>query len=399
MSNIKIYGQLENATTDNKLADASQIYDSSLQKFQEDINSQIVFKSEKGKANGVATLDGSGKIPTEQIPGAFDDVIEYENLQAFPQPGEKGKIYVALDTNVSYRWSGTTYIKVGSPLELGETSTTAYAGDKGRATTDKVNSHVENKANPHSVTKEQVGLSNVTNDSQVRRSEMGAASGVATLDENSKLIPSQLPDSISNDFAAIYEIMYNQHASVSISSNVSGNIIEKGVPRQVTINWNYVFNNKSTTPDSLQLKSGDTVLVGDKNVKTFTESISDTKPYSAVAVMKGVTKTAGVTISAYYPIYYGGSSKTALTSTDVLGFTKHSSIKSNPKGSYSFQVNSGQYAWICVPSGMVINKVTSNGFGVPMESLAVVAVDGKGNYNCYRSSETFISGMFNCVVE
>lgn len=228
---------------------------------------------------------------------------------------------------------------------------------------------------------------------------MGAASGVATLDENSKLIPSQLPDSISNDFAAIYEIMYNQHASVSISSNVSGNIIEKGVPRQVTINWNYVFNNKSTTPDSLQLKSGNTVLVGDKNVKTFTESISDTKPYSAVAVMKGVTKTAGVTISAYYPIYYGGSSKTALTSTDVLGFTKHSSIKSNPKGSYSFQVNSGQYAWICVPNGMVINKVTSNGFGVPMESLAVVAVDGKGNYNCYRSSETFISGMFNCVVE
>lgn len=227
MSNIKIYGQLENATTDNKLADASQIYDSSLQKFQEDINSQIVFKSEKGKANGVATLDGSGKIPTEQVPGAFDDVIEYENLQAFPQPGEKGKIYVALDTNVSYRWGGTTYIKVGSPLELGETSTTAYAGDKGKATTDKVNSHVINTANPHSVTKEQVGLSNVTNDSQVKRSEMGAANGVATLDGDSKLIPSQLPDSISSDFAAIYEIMYNQHASVSISSNVSGNIIEK----------------------------------------------------------------------------------------------------------------------------------------------------------------------------
>lgn len=169
MSNIKIYGQLENATTDNKLADASQIYDSSLQKFQEDINSQIVFKSEKGKANGVATLDGSGKIPTEQIPGAFDDVIEYENLQAFPQPGEKGKIYVALDTNVSYRWSGTTYIKVGSPLELGETSTTAYAGDKGRATTDKVNSHVENKANPHSVTKAQVGLDRVNNTSDAEK--------------------------------------------------------------------------------------------------------------------------------------------------------------------------------------------------------------------------------------
>lgn len=204
-------------------------------------------------------------------------------------------------------------------------------------------------------------------------------------------------EEIQGDLQDIYEVLYTQHSQVSLS--VSPTIIEKGIPTNITARWSTKFNNKSTTPDSLQLKSGDTVLVGDKNVKTFTESISDTKPYSAVAVMKGVTKTAGVTISAYYPIYYGGSSKTALTSTDVLGFTKHSSIKSNPKGSYSFQVNSGQYAWICVPSGMVINKVTSNGFGVPMESLAVVAVDGKGNYNCYRSSETFISGMFNCVVE
>lgn len=165
MSNIKIYGLLENATTDNKLAQTSQIYDETLQKFQSEINSQVILQSEKGKADGVATLDSSGKIPTEQIPGMFDDVVEFENFAAFPETGETGKIYVALDTNISYRWSGSTYIKVGSPLELGETSTTAYAGDKGKATTDKVNSHVSNTSNPHSVTKAQVGLGNVDNTS------------------------------------------------------------------------------------------------------------------------------------------------------------------------------------------------------------------------------------------
>lgn len=165
MSNIKIYGLLENATTDNKLAQTSQIYDENLQKFQSEINSQVILQSEKGKADGVATLDSSGKIPTEQIPGMFDDVVEFENFAAFPETGETGKIYVALDTNISYRWSGSTYIKVGSPLELGETSTTAYAGDKGKATTDKVNSHVSNTSNPHSVTKAQVGLGNVDNTS------------------------------------------------------------------------------------------------------------------------------------------------------------------------------------------------------------------------------------------
>ena len=253
--------------------------------------------------------------------------------------------------------------------------------------------------NPHKVTKADVGLGNVLDVAQIPASEKGAASGVATLDEHQKLTATQLPDSIANDFAAIYEIMYNQHATVSISTNVSGNIIEKGVPKSVTINWSYVFNGKPTTPDtSLQLKSGGSVLVSDKNTKTFTESISDTKAYQAVAVMKGVTKTAGVTVSAYYPIYYGSSAKTVLTSEDVLAFTKHGSIKSNPSGSYTFNVNEGHYAWICVPAGMTINKVTSSGFGVPMEPLATVAVTGKGNYNCYRSSGTFKAGPFNCVV-
>ena len=201
-----------------------------------------------------------------------------------------------------------------------------------------------------------------------------------------------------DEFSDLYKIMYNQHASVSVSSNVPGNIIEKGVPKAVTLSWNYIFNGASTTPDTLQLKSGQDVLVGDKGTKTYTDNIQDTKTYQVVSIMKGVTKTAGITINAYYPIYYGGSSKTTLTSDDVLAFTKHGSIKSNPSGSYNFQVDAGEYAWICVPAGMVINKVTSNGFGVPIEPLATVAVTGKGNYNCYRSSETFTSGMFSCVV-
>ena len=201
-----------------------------------------------------------------------------------------------------------------------------------------------------------------------------------------------------DEFSDLYKIMYNQHASVSVSSNVPGNIIEKGVPKAVTLSWNYIFNGASTTPDTLQLKSGQDVLVGDKGTKTYTDNIQDTKTYQVVSIMKGVTKTAGITINAYYPIYYGGSSKTTLTSDDVLAFTKHGAIKSNPSGSYNFQVDAGEYAWICVPAGMVINKVTSNGFGVPIEPLATVAVTGKGNYNCYRSSETFTSGMFSCVV-
>ena len=66
----------------------------------------------KGIANGYASLDGGGLIPSTQLPSYVDDVLEYTNLAGFPATGETGKIYVALDTNKIYRWSGATYIEV-----------------------------------------------------------------------------------------------------------------------------------------------------------------------------------------------------------------------------------------------------------------------------------------------
>ena len=94
--------------------------------------------SEKGVANGVATLDENGHIPSSQLPSYVDDVIE-GTLATFPETGEAAKIYVDTATNITYRWSGTQYTVIGSDLALGETASTAYAGDKGKATTDAVN--------------------------------------------------------------------------------------------------------------------------------------------------------------------------------------------------------------------------------------------------------------------
>lgn len=66
----------------------------------------------KGIANGYASLDGAGLVPSTQLPSYVDDVLEYTNLAGFPVTGTTGKIYVALDTNKIYRWSGTAYIEV-----------------------------------------------------------------------------------------------------------------------------------------------------------------------------------------------------------------------------------------------------------------------------------------------
>lgn len=75
--------------------------------------------AEKGVASGVATLDGNGKVPASQLPSYVDDVLEFANLAAFPAVGEAGKIYLDLDTEKTYRWSGSTYVMVSGGSEPG----------------------------------------------------------------------------------------------------------------------------------------------------------------------------------------------------------------------------------------------------------------------------------------
>jgi hypothetical protein len=71
--------------------------------------------SNKGISNGYAGLDGSGKVPSTQLPSYVDDVIEVANFAALPVTGETGKIYITIDNNKVYRWSGTVYVEISNP--------------------------------------------------------------------------------------------------------------------------------------------------------------------------------------------------------------------------------------------------------------------------------------------
>lgn len=100
-----------------------------------------------GQRNGVASLDEIGKIPTSQLPSYVSDVLEFPTFDKFPTTGEVNKIYIALDTNKTYRWGGTVYVEIGSSLALGETSETAYAGDKGKRNADNITALQSEKLN------------------------------------------------------------------------------------------------------------------------------------------------------------------------------------------------------------------------------------------------------------
>lgn len=121
-----------------------------------------------GLRNGVASLNEIGKIPTSQLPSYVSDVLEFASFDRFPTKGEVNKIYIALDTNKTYRWGGTVYVEIGSSLALGETSETAYAGDKGKRNADNITALQSEKLNRKS------GLS-VTPETLVYACEAGGA--------------------------------------------------------------------------------------------------------------------------------------------------------------------------------------------------------------------------------
>ena len=127
-----------------------------------------------------ADLDENGHVPASQLPSYVDDVLdgyyheglfytdaEHEN-QITP---ESGKVYVDVESNITYRWSGSAYVPIGSDLALGETASTAYRGDRGKIAYD----HSQIKTgNPHNTKASDIGYTD--------NKELGASNLQAAMD-------------------------------------------------------------------------------------------------------------------------------------------------------------------------------------------------------------------------
>lgn len=79
---------------------------------QETGNSTTKVMSQNAVRENFASLE-NGKVPKSQLPSYVDDVLEYNSKSEFPAEGEQGIIYVDKSTNLTYRWSGSTYIMIG----------------------------------------------------------------------------------------------------------------------------------------------------------------------------------------------------------------------------------------------------------------------------------------------
>ena len=79
--------------------------------------------SEKGQANGYASLDSNAKVPASQLPSYVDDVAEYANQASFPTTGETGKLYIDQANGDIYRWSGSSYVQINNAVSSADQAT------------------------------------------------------------------------------------------------------------------------------------------------------------------------------------------------------------------------------------------------------------------------------------
>lgn len=299
------------------------------------------------------------------------------------------KVYVlvGLDeynrTNIIHLWDGNDMVVMSERLFIGETTGTAYDGGKGKALADKVQKLSEDLLNEINARTEA--------DERLQQN-------INTVDDK---LDKEITDRTEGD-NSIWEVLYDQFIQIS-GFGVSPTIIEKGVSTDINISGRFLFAGNPLTPDTLTLKMNDKVignqpvnnLSGTKDTLTTT---NDRITYSVSITAHGVTRNTSAIVSAYYPCYFGHTTKTIIVGTDVLSFSKQS-IKSSPNGTYSMSdISQGEYVWLCIPSNFNINSVTSSGFSVPMEAAISVPVEGKGNYKCYRTSSSLVAGTFNFVI-
>ena len=262
------------------------------------VNKQIVLTPSEGDAQAItvpyatdaSTVNGkdvpeleNGKIPATYLPSYVDDVLEYEDLAHFPAEGEVGKIYVALDTSLIYRWGGSVYAEINQSLALGETEATAYRGDRGKIAYD----HSQSAHAPSNAEANQNAFSNITvGDTTI---EADSKTDTLTLEAGSNI--TLTPDASTDKVTITATDTTYSDATTSVSGLMSGSDKTKlnGIATGAEVNQNTFSNVKigSTTvaadskTDTLELEAGD-------NIELTPDSTNDKITVSGIPVTRTI---------------------------------------------------------------------------------------------------------------
>lgn len=205
---------------------------------------------------------------------------------------------------------------------------------------------------------------------------------------------------VTRELNSINSILNEQYSKIA-SFTASPSVVEKGIGAQsIKLSWRTTFNDQTITPDSLSVKksTSETPLTTDKTLTTVTDSASADTTYTLEAVIKGVAKTAMAYARFYYPQFAGASASESLASADVLALG-NKVVAASVARTVTMEVAQGQYFWFAVPENFSITSIKMGGFDVSLNAVATVAVDGRGNYKCYRSAKPQSAGSYTFEIK
>ena len=176
-----------------------------------------------------------------------------------------------------------------------------------------------------------------------------------------------------------------------LSLTVSGgSLFESGTTQNITVKWNATKTGVAVTPEE-SILNGESVA---GTSKSFT--VSETTIFSVQVTYRREVANGNTTATFIAAMRFGFNGESNITESIVSSLPKQS-LKTNPNGTYTLTAASNGYMWLCVPSSMIINKVTMSGFDVPIEDASAITIGGV-NYKCYRSSNQLVSGTYTIVV-
>lgn len=264
------------------------------------LQDQIDLKANAQSVNQALSLKADlvdGKVPASQLPSFVDDVLEgtyinpttFNDLNNQPYVPESGKIYVDTTSNKTYRWSGMLYVVISSGgVALGETSETAYRGDRGKAAYD----HSQSQGNPHNST-----TSDITEGTRLYFTEPRVRSTVLT-----GLVLQNAPVTETDDIVTAhgkFQGQLNNKTSLALGNTSTTALAGNSTTSAIAEGSNLYFTEaraRATPLTGLNTATGGSITAADTHISAFGKIQNFIANQGGTATWVDITTIAGTTL-------------------------------------------------------------------------------------------------------
>nr|DAZ81700.1 MAG TPA: Peptidase [Caudoviricetes sp.] len=255
-------------------------------------SSTYALASAIGVANGLATLDDSGLVPSSQLPSYVDDVLEFDSKDKFPANGEDGKIYVDKSDNKTYRYTGSGYLWINSTVATADEAVKAHKDADGNVITDTYEKKTDAAASLATKQDKLTIDSMFSETSDNVATSKGIAAYVKDSISNAKIDPSQIAELSSyekkTDAAAAHSSLQNSINTKLDKTGTAVSATKLQTARTISLTGN---------------ASGSTTFDGSGNASINTTINTINNQGNKTAIQDGTAESYGLKL---YEVYNNG---------------------------------------------------------------------------------------------